>query len=92
MLPVKSRPNGDSVVISISDSGTGIPEHIGTRIFEPFFTTKGIGKGTGQGLALAWTVIKKKHGGELRFSSTPGEGTTFFIELPVAGQQSAGPP
>jgi two-component system, NtrC family, sensor kinase len=91
-ITVKTRPNGDYVVISITDSGTGIPEHIGSRIFEPFFTTKGVGKGTGQGLALAWAVIKKKHGGELRFSSTPGEGTTFFIELPVAGQQSAGPP
>ncbi len=82
-ITVQTRQNGDHVVISICDSGVGTPEQIGARIFEPFFTTKGVGKGTGQGLALAWAVVTKKHGGKLWFSSEPGVGTTFFIELPV---------
>jgi signal transduction histidine kinase len=76
------------VIIAISDTGTGIPAAIAGRIFEPFFTTKEVGKGTGQGLAIAWTVVKEKHGGELTFESHVGRGTTFFIRLPIAGKES----
>ena len=82
-LTVRTRLDGDAVEISISDSGTGIPESARDRIFDPFFTTKEVGKGTGQGLAIARSVIVNKHGGTLRFETECGKGTTFFIRLPI---------
>ncbi len=72
--------------IDIADSGAGIPEAIRQRIFDPFFTTKEVGKGTGQGLAIARSVIVTKHGGTLTFDSEVGKGTTFTIRLPIAGE------
>ena len=72
------------VEILISDTGAGIPESIRNRIFEPFFTTKEVGKGTGQGLAIARSTIVKKHGGELFFESTVGKGATFTIRMPIS--------
>jgi PAS domain S-box-containing protein len=74
--------NGE-IVISISDTGTGIPESHKDNIFNPFFTTKEAGKGTGQGLSLAHNVVIEKHGGKLDFTSKVGAGTTFFIRLPL---------
>ena len=59
------------------------------RIFEPFFTTKEVGKGTGQGLAIARNVVVDRHGGSLSFTSEPEVGTTFTIRLPIAGPGSA---
>lgn len=82
-LTVRTRLDGDEVEISITDTGTGIPEAVRGRIFDPFFTTKEVGKGTGQGLAIAHSVVVKKHGGTLRFETELGKGTTFFIKLPV---------
>jgi signal transduction histidine kinase len=79
----------DAVVIAISDTGTGIaPEHA-PHIFEPFFTTKEVGRGTGQGLALAHTIVSDRHGGSLTFDSVVGEGTTFTIRLPLRGPAEA---
>jgi len=75
--------------IRIQDSGTGIPEKIRARIFDPFFTTKEIGKGTGQGLAIARSVVVDKHGGSIRFESEEGKGTTFIIRLPYDGKALA---
>lgn len=72
--------------ISIADTGGGIPKEIRDRVFEPFFTTKQVGKGTGQGLALAHSVIVKRHGGKLWFESEAGWGTTFFIRLPLVAR------
>jgi PAS domain S-box-containing protein len=72
--------------IRIEDTGTGIPEQFRTRIFDPFFTTKEIGKGTGQGLAIARSVIVDKHGGSLHFETTEGKGTTFILRLPYDGK------
>lgn len=69
--------------IRIGDSGTGMPEEVRKRIFEPFFTTKGVGKGSGQGLAIAYTVIVDKHKGTLEVESEQGKGTTFIIRLPL---------
>ncbi len=73
----------DAAQICIEDSGTGIPEAIQTRIFDPFFTTKIVGKGTGQGLAIAHDVIVTKHGGSISFTSETGKGTSFIILLPI---------
>ncbi|MCA9738384.1 MAG: histidine kinase, partial [Gemmatimonadetes bacterium] len=82
-LTLRSWRDGEFVVVSVSDTGTGIPEAIHHRLFEPFFTTKPVGKGTGQGLAISYAVVVEKHGGSLRFETTPGEGTTFFVRLPI---------
>jgi two-component system NtrC family sensor kinase len=84
-ITVKTRCHGDDVVIAIGDTGAGIPEDIRDRIFDPFFTTKAVGQGTGQGLAIARSVIVDHHGGELRVESTMGHGTTFIIRIPVTG-------
>lgn len=72
------------VEIAIHDTGAGIPEAIQSRIFEPFFTTKPVGQGTGQGLALAHTIVVRKHGGRIWFESAVGKGTTFYIRLPIS--------
>jgi two-component system cell cycle sensor histidine kinase/response regulator CckA len=77
-------PPGDYVMIEIGDTGTGIPETARENIFDPFFTTKEVGRGTGQGLAIARSVVVNKHGGTLRFETECGKGTTFFIRLPIA--------
>jgi two-component system NtrC family sensor kinase len=82
-IKIATRLADPWVEIVISDTGAGIPEAIRHRIFEPFFTTKEVGKGTGQGLAIARSTIVKKHGGELFFESTVGKGTTFTIRLPA---------
>ncbi len=89
LIRVCSRSDGEDVLISISDSGTGIPPEIQARIFDPFFTTKEVGRGTGQGLAIARAVIVEKHGGELSFESQVGKGTTFHVRLPICGKASA---
>ncbi len=88
-IRVSTRVVDDCVEIAISDSGKGIPPEVRSRIFDPFFTTKEVGKGTGQGLALARTVVVNKHGGTLHFETEMGKGTTFYIRLPVNGPQSA---
>jgi signal transduction histidine kinase len=88
-IRLSTRQDGPWVEIRISDTGTGIPEAIRHRIFDPFFTTKGAGKGTGQGLAIARSVIVDKHGGTLAFESEAGRGTTFIIRLPVSGLATA---
>ena len=85
-IHITSRRTDDAVEIRVSDTGTGIPESIQARVFDPFFTTKPVGKGTGQGLAIAHTVIVQKHKGALRFETEPGRGTTFIIELPLVGE------
>lgn len=81
-ITVTSHREGSEVIIAISDTGTGIPAEIQDRIFDPFFTTKEVGKGTGQGLSIAYSVVKK-HGGSLTFETRSGQGTTFFIRLPI---------
>lgn len=69
--------------ICIGDTGTGIREEIRSKIFDPFFTTKEVGKGTGQGLAIARSVIVHKHQGTIDFETEMGKGTTFIIRLPI---------
>lgn len=82
-ITVSTRMQGENVEIAVKDTGNGIPEAIRNRVFDPFFTTKEVGKGTGQGLALAYTVVVKKHGGKIWFETEVGRGTTFYITLPV---------
>ncbi|HEV8548332.1 MAG TPA: ATP-binding protein [Polyangiaceae bacterium] len=86
-LGVRTRRDGEHVVVEISDTGGGIPEEVQTRVFDPFFTTKEVGRGTGQGLAIARSVVCDKHGGELTFETAVGRGTTFFVRLPIAGRE-----
>jgi PAS domain S-box-containing protein len=83
-IVVSTGHSQDWAEISISDTGAGIPEAVRSRVFEPFFTTKPVGKGTGQGLALAHTAIVRRHGGKIWFDSQVGKGTTFYIRMPLA--------
>ncbi len=84
-IRIATRREGDDLIVSISDTGCGIPESVRERIFEPFFTTKPVGKGSGQGLAIVHRIIAKQHGGRLEVDSVPGEGSTFRIALPIGG-------
>jgi PAS domain S-box-containing protein len=84
-ISLQTRQDGDDVVITVSDTGCGIPPSIQDRVFDPFFTTKEVGKGTGQGLAIARAVVVDQHGGELTFETEVGKGTSFFVRLPLAG-------
>jgi two-component system, NtrC family, sensor kinase len=80
---VSTRTEERWAVVRITDTGGGIPESIREKIFEPFFTTKEVGRGTGQGLALARAVIVGRHDGMIDFDTTLGVGTTFTIRLPL---------
>ena len=82
VLSVRTSSEGRNVVVSVSDTGGGIPEDIRTRIFDPFFTTKEVGKGTGQGLAIVHSVLAR-HNGTVEFESVPGQGTTFTLRFPT---------
>jgi len=84
-IRISTKLEGASVRIDVEDSGGGIPPSIQDRIFEPFFTTKEVGKGSGQGLAIARSVVVDKHGGSLTFQSQKGFGTTFTVLLPISG-------
>ena len=81
-ISLTTRQAGEDVVITIADTGCGIPPAVLSRIFDPFFTTKPLGKGTGQGLAIAKSIIRD-HGGRIEVASTVGTGTTFTITLPT---------
>src|SRR5581483_1231031 len=83
VITVTTRHYDDWAEIRIRDTGTGIPENIRDKIFDPFFTTKAVGRGTGQGLAIAHAVIVDQHGGTLTFETEMGVGTVFVIRLPL---------
>lgn len=82
-IDIISRIEANDVVIEIQDNGGGIPSEIADRIFDPFFTTKEVGKGTGQGLAIAHSVVVAKHRGRINFHSSAERGTRFIIHLPI---------
>jgi len=82
-IRIRTRSEADWVRIEIADTGSGIPEAARERIFEPFFTTKPVGKGSGQGLAIARAIVVGKHGGTLSFETEVGKGTTFIIRIPL---------
>jgi len=85
-IRIETRLEGTMALITIADTGAGIPENIHGRIFDPFFTTKEVGRGTGQGLAIARSVVDR-HKGSLTFVSEVGNGTTFRICLPINGDE-----
>ncbi len=87
-ITIVSRREENWVEFGVRDTGCGIPEEIRRRVFDPFFTTKGVGKGTGQGLAIARSVVVDKHGGTISFWSEVGKGTAFVIRLPLVMQNA----
>ncbi len=88
-IRISTRADDSHVEIQIQDNGTGIPEYARSRIFDPFFTTKEVGRGTGQGLAIAHDVVTGKHGGTITFETEEGVGTTFTIRLPLKNQATS---
>jgi len=84
-ITIETREEKENLIISISDSGSGIPEAIISKIFDPFFTTKDVGKGTGLGLSISYSIIKN-HGGKIEVNSTAGKGSIFTVILPYNEQ------
>lgn len=88
LIRIRTSASAESVEIVIGDNGCGIPQHNLEHIFDPFFTTKEIGKGTGQGLAIARSIIVEKHAGTITVDSHVGKGTNMTLRLPVAGRKA----
>jgi len=82
-IGIRTVVEGDDVVVSVSDTGCGIPADVAARIFDPFFTTKQVGRGTGQGLAITRSLVVDRHGGTITFDTEVGKGTTFHVRLPI---------
>jgi len=85
-ITVATRKGSSHVAIMISDTGNGISANNRDKIFDPFFTTKEVGRGTGQGLAIAHDIIVERHDGIIDVRSEVGKGTTFIISLPYKEQ------
>jgi PAS domain S-box-containing protein len=84
-ITISTARSEDMAEIRVGDSGSGIPEHVRPRIFDPFFTTKGVGKGTGQGLAIVHSVVVERHHGTVTFETEVGKGTVFTLRIPLLG-------
>ena len=81
-IRIRTRRQGEGVVLEFEDDGPGMPPEVLSRIFEPFFTTKPVGKGTGLGLSLSHGIVAR-HGGTMEVTSRPGAGARFTITLPL---------
>ncbi|TFV90924.1 cyclic nucleotide-binding domain-containing protein [Blastococcus sp. CT_GayMR20] len=81
-LTLRTARDGDCALVEIVDTGPGIPAELTSRVFEPFFSTKPVGQGTGLGLDVSWRIVVKRHGGDLRVTSRPGD-TRFQVVLPL---------
>jgi signal transduction histidine kinase len=88
-IDVRSWREARDVIVSVRDTGFGIPTEIHEKLFEPFFTTKDVGRGTGQGLAIARSLVVDMHGGEITFDSDAGLGTEFRVRIPIEGRPCA---
>ncbi|MFP5240420.1 MAG: sensor histidine kinase, partial [Acidobacteriota bacterium] len=88
-IDVSGRDASDFVCFIVRDTGKGISQEDMQHIFEPFFTTKEVGKGTGLGLAVTYSIVKR-HGGRIEVESEPGEGTAFYVYLPKAPKPAPG--
>jgi PAS domain S-box-containing protein len=88
-ISIKASSDETHAEIRIADTGTGIPEHARPKVFEPFFTTKEVGKGTGQGLSIAYNCVVKRHRGAISFETELGTGTTFIVRLPLVAATGA---
>lgn len=82
VITIRTAHDEQNIYIEISDTGCGIPQELKGRIFDQFFTTKEVGKGTGQGLSICWSIIVDKHGGAVDMQSEVDAGTTFRVSLP----------
>jgi signal transduction histidine kinase len=82
-VEVSTAQQNGSIVISVKDNGTGIPDNIREKIMQPFFTTKPTREGTGLGLSLSYDIVVKGHGGKINIESKEGEGSEFIIDLPI---------
>ena len=82
-ITIETTREAEMAVVTITDTGPGIPADVLSRIFDPFFTTKPVGEGTGLGLSISYEIVQK-HGGEIKVSSPPGQGATFTIRIPIA--------
>jgi two-component system, NtrC family, sensor kinase len=82
-LTIQTRAEDGFAVVTVADSGPGIPADVIGRIFDPFFTTKPVGEGTGLGLSISYEIVKR-HAGDITATSTPGAGATLTIRLPLA--------
>jgi signal transduction histidine kinase len=87
-LTLRASVDGDSALVEVGDTGPGVPAELQRRIFEPFFTTKPVGQGTGLGLDVSWRIVVKRHGGDIRVRSRPGE-TVFEVRLPLVDRPVA---
>ena len=81
-IHISTQSTSQGVEISIHDNGPGMSPEVLAHIFDPFFTTKAPGKGTGQGLFIAYRIITRNHNGTIHCSSSPGQGAYFTIQLP----------
>jgi len=82
-ISISTRCDKTNIIITLTDTGKGIPDQIRQKIFDPFFTTKDVGKGTGQGLAISHSIVVDMHGGSISAESIPGNGATFIIIIPA---------
>jgi len=88
-ITIRTRAEDDHVAVSIADTGSGMTPEVAERVFDPFFTTKEVGRGTGRDLAIARTLVVERHGGTLTFDTALGEGSTFYVRLPLEHQTAA---
>jgi PAS domain S-box-containing protein len=87
-IHISTELEGESAVIRVRDNGCGIPaEHL-SKVYDPFFTTKEVGRGTGQGLSIAHTILVDKHCGSIDVKSHVGAGTEFVLKIPIAGRDT----